>query len=142
MKYLKDKAKAEDATSELFVRLPQLLLKNDISNFKAWLHTVSRNHCLMILRKENKQDVYEDKSHGDTSREDDSDLGFNTDLLLNGLSDCMCKLKPEQQLCVHLFYIENNSYQEVVEETGFELKKVKSYIQNGKRNLKICLDNK
>ncbi len=143
LKYLKDTTKAEDATSELFVKLPQLLNKSEINNFKARLHTVSRNHCFMMLRKINKEDVYEEQLHGESLIEEDStELELNREILLNGLSDCMCKLKPEQQTCIRLFYIENKSYQEVVDETNFELKKVKSYLQNGKRNLKICLENK
>ena len=52
------------------------------------------------------------------------------------------ELNPEQKQCLILFYLEKKSYQEISENTGFSLMQVKSYIQNGKRNLKILLDKK
>jgi RNA polymerase sigma-70 factor (ECF subfamily) len=53
---------------------------------------------------------------------------------------CLDDLNMEQKLCVTLFYLEKQSYQEIAEKTGYTMMQVKSYIQNGKRNLKIMLD--
>ena len=44
--------------------------------------------------------------------------------------------------CVESFYLEKKTYQEISNIFSLELKKVKSYIQNGKRNLKTCIENK
>ena len=48
-------------------------------------------------------------------------------------------LNPEQKQTVELFYLQEKSYKEIVDQTGFSMNDVKSYIQNGKRNLKIML---
>jgi len=57
------------------------------------------------------------------------------------LKEAMTSLNREQGLCVTLFYLEEKSYKEVVEITGFSSNQVKSYIQNGKRNLKLYLES-
>ena len=67
---------------------------------------------------------------------DDRDLEDD----LGRLEKCIEELQDEQKQCVELFYIRKKPYQTIVESTGFEMKKVKSYIQNGKRNLKICME--
>ena len=56
------------------------------------------------------------------------------------LEKCIEQLKNGQKDCVQLFYIKEMCYKEIVNNTGIELNKVKSYIQNGKRNLKICME--
>ncbi|HEY0653572.1 MAG TPA: sigma factor-like helix-turn-helix DNA-binding protein, partial [Chryseosolibacter sp.] len=59
---------------------------------------------------------------------------------LRKLEGCIETLPEEQRQCVKLFYLQKKCYKEITELTGFELNKVKSYIQNGKRNLKICME--
>lgn len=143
LKYLKSPEKAQDATSDIFVKLPELIRKSDIQNFKPWFHTVVRNHCLMMLRKKNHEDLYEDAQFAESIIDEGAEeLLLTKEKLLNGLSVCLDTLKAEQKTCVELFYIESLSYQDIVDQTGIELKKVKSHIQNGKRNLKICLEKK
>ena len=39
-----------------------------------------------------------------------------------------------------LFYLEKKTYTEIMQETGFNFMQVKSYIQNGKRNLKLKIN--
>jgi RNA polymerase sigma-70 factor (ECF subfamily) len=41
-----------------------------------------------------------------------------------------------------LFYLEQKCYKDIADLTGYDLNKVKSAIQNGKRNLKICMERK
>ncbi len=148
MKYLKNEEQSKDLTMSVFEKLFSELIKRKIENFKPWLYQVTKNECLMLLRKEKsigaKEEVYlKDEVKGFVEFEDDSHLfegHINKERLLNQLEECINKLKEEQRQCVELFYLNEKCYQEVAEVTTFELKKVKSYIQNGKRNLKICLD--
>jgi RNA polymerase sigma-70 factor (ECF subfamily) len=58
------------------------------------------------------------------------------------LEECLEKLPADQQQSIQLFFVEKKCYNEIAEITGYEWNKVRSYIQNGKRNLKICLDGK
>ena len=144
LKYLKDQALAEDMVMHVFEFIIEKARKHNITNFKGWLYMVTKNACLMQLRK--KKNVVE----LDHVREGKF-VEFDTITHLNGepnkeekfkwLEHCMNKLKREQQQCVKLFYYEQKSYAEIAEQTQYDIKKVKSYIQNGKRNLKICVDS-
>jgi len=148
MKYLKDEEKSKDAVMQIFEELYDKLLRFEISSFKSWLYSVAKNHCLMQLRKEksevkNKLEIYhrvqqEIMESGDIIHLDKTDDNSTIKKLQTGI----LSLKAEQRECVELLYLQNKSYNEVAEITGYDLKKVKSYIQNGKRNLRIYLEKK
>jgi RNA polymerase sigma-70 factor (ECF subfamily) len=142
IKYLKNEDESQDAVMQIFEKLFNDLLIHDIDNFKAWLHTVTRNHCLMKLRKSQKRaekqkefqidsvNFMENENlfhHTEKSQEE-----INEELVKEAIND----LNSEQKKCIELFYLESKSYQEISEITGYSVKNVKSYIQNGKRNLK------
>jgi len=145
LKYLKDKDESEDAVMQIFEKLFIDLKNHKIDNFKAWLHTVTRNHCLMKLRKNQsvlkKTQEYKIDSENNMESEDYLHLNEKTDdeIKFKNVREAIDGLNNEQQKCIQLFYIESKSYHEVAEITGYTLKNVKSYIQNGKRNLKNSL---
>lgn len=148
LKYLKDEEASKDAVMQIFEKLVVSLRKTEVKEFKGWLYTVVKNHCLMQLRARQKHKPLSlDHPHenGDATLnglallEEDGRAELSADywpLIEKGLPT----LPMEQQQCIRLFYLEQKSYQEVAEMTGYELKKVKSYLQNGKRNLKIYVE--
>jgi RNA polymerase sigma factor (sigma-70 family) len=145
LKYLKNTDNSKDAVMLIFEKLLVDLKKNEINNFKAWLHIVSKNHCLMKLRKESKLKNREQDIEAIEHSLTEVDSGEEPEVKeaqLTHLEEAIKLLKPEQQSCVELFYIKEKCYQEVADITGFTLKQVKSYIQNGKRNLKLILTTK
>lgn len=141
LKYLKNEDEAKDAVLQIFENLLEDLKKHDIANFKSWLHSVARNHCLMFLRKQ--QTIQKRVNEYEATYEHEE--SFNTpfmvhdkeekELMLTKLEEAITLLKEEQRICIELFFLKEKCYNEVAEITGYELKKVKSYIQNGKRNL-------
>lgn len=136
-RYFNDREKSEDAVMEIFESLIVKLRQHEVSNFKAWLYTFVRNYCLMELRKSNRMVLVE------LEREIlDENQGFDqlTEDRLALMESCLDTLSEEQRTCIRLFYLEQQCYQDIVKMTGYELGKVKSYIQNGKRNLKICME--
>ncbi len=144
MKYLKDEEQSKDAVMQIFEKLFDDLLVHEIDNFKAWLHTVTRNHCLGILRKKQSKQKHESRIKENTVfMENQSEKHHinksESEKNIENLEQALQKLKPEQKKCIELFYLQEKSYKEIIEITGFSDKKVKSYIQNGKRNLKIIL---
>ena len=147
LKYLQNREDAKDAVSEIFEKLVVEVPKHDIVQFKSWLYVLVKNFCLMRLRSvksaEKKDNRVEWNERFVESYQDlhpiDEEL---TEKLKKDLEDCISKLKEEQKQCIQLFYFENKSYREISSTLDLEEKKVKSFIQNGKRNLKICLDNK
>jgi RNA polymerase sigma-70 factor (ECF subfamily) len=148
LKYFKDREDSKDAVMQIFEELAEKVRKHQIRNFKSWLHVLARNHCLMKLRAEKIQRGQLEKYAID--REDFMESGFAMHLESEGsveqdveaLKKCIEQLKNEQRECVKLFYLEERCYKEVSEITGLELNKIKSYLQNGRRNLKICLERK
>ena len=139
MKYLKNKANAEDLTMQVFEHLPKKLSSHNIQRFKSWLYMVTKNECLMLLRKK-RHLTTEIMKELESSNE--LHLKEEKEVQLNLLEQAITKLKDEQRHCIELFYLEQKSYQEIVFELKMDLKKVKSAIQNGKRNLKINLETK
>jgi RNA polymerase sigma-70 factor (ECF subfamily) len=141
LKYLKDQAKSEDAVMQIFELLIEKLRVHRVDNFKSWLYSVSRNHCLMQLRASGKDIVVMDDSFMESAQIPHQDIDKEIqEEKLQLLEKCIGELNPEQQQSVRLFYLEEKCYKDIAEMTGFDIKKVKSYIQNGRRNLKICME--
>jgi RNA polymerase sigma factor (sigma-70 family) len=143
--YLQDKDEAKDAVMNIFEKLMVELQVNDIKNFKAWLSFVVRNHCISAIRKKNSifknTKSYYDYEYNETSYETEEKIeSINDDVLLEYMQECLPKLKENQYKCIELFYLKDLSYQQVSELTGYDINEVKSYIQNGKRKLKLLIE--
>ncbi|MCU0429860.1 MAG: sigma-70 family RNA polymerase sigma factor [Cytophagaceae bacterium] len=150
-KYLKDPEASKDMTMQIFEKLTYKLPQFEVSNFSSWLHTMVRNECLMELRRRAQRSDSERLEVGDENSEfrtmefSIAEHPTENDSLegdLSKLEECIQTLASEQRVCVELFFLREKCYKEITEEVGFDLKKVKSYIQNGKRNLKICMERK
>lgn len=145
IKYLKNKDEAKDATLEIFSKLLVDLKKHEINSFKSWLYVYSKNFCLMRLRKRQsllkKELELQDNYHLVVDYENEKHLEEKEKQIVM-LEEAIKHLNKEQRSCVELFYIQNKSYQEIEKLTGYNNKEVKSHIQNGKRNLKLKLENK
>ena len=141
LKYLKDREEARDAVMQLFEKLVESLKDHEVAHFKSWLYVTARNHCLMALRSR-KGKKFEDISERHMESDETLHLEDGTEMETNliTLEKCIEQLVNEQKLCVQLFYLQQKCYQDITVSTGFDLNKVKSYIQNGKRNLKICME--
>jgi RNA polymerase sigma-70 factor (ECF subfamily) len=147
LKYLKNRDDAMDAVMQIFEKLITDLPRHKIENFKPWLHVVTRNFCLMQLRGSTTKtgdvdDIPQEKFmeyHLSLHPVDDDE---RSEELEKALLDCIEKLKEEQKRCINLFYYKGKCYSEIAYDLGTDEKKVKSFLQNGKRNLKLCLEGK
>lgn len=139
--YFKDEEQSKDAVMQIFEELVTKLRIHQVQNFKSWLHVLTRNHCLMALRKSSKNPTI---ALDDNFMENDElvhlDIDNTKETQLTIMEKCMETLSEEQRKSVDLFYLQEKCYKEVAEITGYDMLKVKSYIQNGKRNLKICIE--
>ncbi len=144
MKYLKNEEEAKDSVQQIFLKVIQELQKYKVEYFKSWLYMVAKNHCLMKLRDKQGKMTAEinDRLAIRPEEETDRQALLQNDYTLSLMEDSLKELNPEQQQCVTLFYLEKKSYQVVSDETGFSMLQVKSYIQNGKRNLKLLIEKK
>ena len=146
LKYFKDRDEAQDAVMNIFEKLVADLPKHEVQNFKSWLYVLTKNHCLMEIRSKKSSDR---RLEGLKIEQEFMESEYNMhpidreeEFLSDALKDCIEKLKSEQKQCIELFYYKKLCYQEVAEKLNMDEKKVKSYLQNGKRNLKICLEGK
>jgi RNA polymerase sigma-70 factor (ECF subfamily) len=140
LKYLKDAEASKDAVMNIYQELLTKLPVHQVTNFKSWLYVVTKNHCLLLLRKEKKMVTVEfQPEYMQTEEFSHLDHILEKEQELQKLGKCMEGLNEEQHRIIQLFYLENKCYNEITALTGLEWKKVRSLIQNGRRNLKICM---
>jgi len=149
LKYLKVREESQDAVMQIFEKLIIEIPKHNIENFRSWLHVVTKNYCLMQLRSDKSQSerINEWINEHDVFMETVTDLhpldeDNDSKVMDRALEDCIEKLKEEQKKCIRQFYFDNRCYNEISADLKMDVKKVKSYLQNGKRNLKLCLEEK
>ena len=141
MKYLKNEEAAKDAVQQIFLKVIHELQRYPVQYFKSWLYMIARNHCLMQLRRRNEKNVAEFKEN---IADDEFPLQEEIEKakMISLLETSLTELNTDQKTCITLFFLEKKSYQQISEQTGFSLMQVKSYIQNGKRNLKLLVEKK
>ena len=146
LKYLGDPDDAKDAAMQIFEKLITELPGQEIRRFKSWLYVLTKNHCLMDLRAkksiDKRLDGYKTEVEFMESDQEMHPLDREDQSIEQALRDCVDKLKDQQKQCVELFYYKKMCYREISDSLGMAEKKVKSFLQNGKRNLKICLESK
>ena len=146
LKYLNNREDAKDVVMQIFEKLIADLPGHEVRNFKSWLYVLSKNHCLMQIRAKKTTDGrlegYKIEQEFMESELDMHPIDKEEHSLEEALKECINQLKAEQKQCVELFYYQKQCYQEIAEQLKMNEKKVKSYLQNGKRNLKICLEKK
>ena len=141
LKYLKETEQAQDAVMQIFEELVVKLKKHEVENFRGWLHQVAKNHCLMQLRTPKNLKTVELPS---LLMQNEEDVHLNgvmeKEENFQKLEKCIASLSDEQKMMIKLFYLEGKCYNEIVEATGHEWNHVRSLIQNGRRNLKLCME--
>jgi len=141
LNYLKTKEEAQDTVMELFADVQEKLLQYEVKTFRTWIYSVAKNHCLKILR--NNKEVVSVEINPSFMELTDFPALFNESNKEENfrlLQHCLDQLPEPQQKSVRLFFMDDQSYADIAAATGYQLKSVKSYIQNGKRNLKICME--
>ena len=95
----------------------------------------------MKLRDKNKQTVVlnEQSTIAESEHIDFKEL-WEKDRQLENMKKALAELQEPQRVCVTLFYLQKQSYQQITASTGYSMLQVKSHIQNGKRNLKNHLE--
>ena len=146
LKYLGKREDASDAVMQIFEKLVTDLPGQEIRNFKSWLYVLTKNFCLMQIRSQKSADGrmegYKVEQEFMESESEMHPIDKQDQSVEEALKHCIEQLKSEQKQCIELFFYEKLCYQEIAEKLDLTEKKVKSYLQNGKRNLKICLEGK
>lgn len=142
LKYFKETETSRDAVMAIFEELVVKLRKHEVDNFKGWLHTLAKNYCLMQLRTprnlKTKELNTDSMQSGEMLHLDDGIM--EKEATFNRLQHCLDTLSAEQKQTVELFYLQDKCYNEIADITGYDWNKVRSFIQNGRRNLKLCME--
>jgi RNA polymerase sigma-70 factor (ECF subfamily) len=144
LKYLEEREAAKDEVMNIFEKLVTAVPEQEIDNFRAWLYVVTKNHCLMLLRSRKSEAAHREVMMNDPAffMENVTEmhpLEEDEGMDMKRLEECIERLREEQRMCIQLFYYDGYGYREISVRLGMEEKKVKSYIQNGKRNLRLCM---
>lgn len=138
--YLQNNVETEDAVMEVFEIILRDLQHHEVNNFKTWVYSVTKHHCLKKLRKGGMETIdVEQALRNMAADETQKTETLRLEEHLEKLEKAVNELSQEQKQCIELFYLKQKSYKEVSTETGYSVNEVKSYIQNGKRNLKGLL---
>ena len=145
LKYLEEREAAKDEVMNIFEKLVTTVPDEEILNFRTWLYVVTKNHCLMLLRSRKSESARMETMLSDPTffMEKEAQvhpMENDEEIDMKRLEECISRLKDEQRICIQLFYYEGCGYRQIAERLGMAESKVKSYIQNGKRNLKICME--
>jgi RNA polymerase sigma-70 factor (ECF subfamily) len=147
LKYFKNRDDSKDAVMQIFEKLVSELRQHEVKQFKSWLYVLTKNYCLMQLRSQKTADRRINNYKIDSVKSVESIMELHpidkedADKDIS-LKECLEKLNDEQKICIRLFYFENKCYREIAESLKMDEKNVKSHLQNGKRNLKICLEKR
>ena len=140
MKYLKNSEEARDAVQQIFLKAITELHKYEVSYFGSWVYMIAKNHCLMSLRNRRREVTVDRLAEQAIPAENPDPL--KDEQILRELEEALQHLNQEQKTCIRLFYLQRKSYQMIASETGYNILQVKSYIQNGKRNLRLLLEKR
>jgi RNA polymerase sigma factor (sigma-70 family) len=142
LKYLKDPEDAKDSVINIFEELVVKLKKYKVDNFKGWLHQLAKNYCLMKIRSDKKYPVNIDADIVHLAENNHLDNVMEKEQHLTTMEYCIEQLPGDQKMAIQLFYIEEKCYKEIADATSTDINKIRSFIQNGRRNLKICMEKR
>ncbi len=143
-KYLQDRDASQDAVMHIFEQLIEKLKIHDVENFKSWLYVFARNYCLMEIRKskgKTKVDIDQYVVESEAALNVTDDVRWE-EADFEKMEFCLSRLPEPQSACIRLFYLEQLCYKDIRDKLNIDLNQVKSSIQNGKRNLKICMEKR
>ena len=141
LKYLRNPDDAGDAVMDIFEELTVKVGRYEVERFRPWLYTLAKNHCLQRLRRKRLEIPADDAGRimeyaplvhlldgeGDEAR-------------FAALERCLERLPEKQRECIDRFFYGGKSYADISAETCWPVKSIKSFLQNGKRNLKLCME--
>jgi len=134
---LHDRTAAEDAAQETFVRVWKALPRFDgRAALGTWIHAITRNTCLMELRRRRPTVSFDDPD-SDAAHEAAASIatGPAADPERDNLLKLVDALPRNQQQAVRLFYLEERSYEVVAEQLGMPLGTVKNLLHRARKRL-------
>ena len=145
LRYTPDVREAEDFTMEIYQKVSDKALTHQIKAFKSWVYVVSKHHCLEQIRKVTGRRIESFDPDFMQLRAELHPMDDMTDKLAledkyDRMEYCLKQLNELQKKSIDLFYYQNKSYSEIAKIIEDEVSQVRSYLQNGRRNIKKCVE--
>jgi RNA polymerase sigma factor (sigma-70 family) len=152
LKFLQDREDSRDMAMTIFEKILKDPPTEEIIVFKSWLHRYVQNECFYFIRTRTNRGAsfrkFEEMETREVSVGTDNDGSVRLEEIEEAeentavpmkLSSAIRQLPKAQKECIRLFYLKEKSYKEIVKQTGYTEAQVKSFLQNGKRRLKILM---
>lgn len=142
-----DSSRTHDIVSEVLTAITSHKNPDQIKSVTNYLFRTTKNKCLNLLEKEAKRrssiEQFKIENNSSNFMEfNNLEPLYSREHKYQKLEEAIKTLSEDQQLCINLFYLENQSYKQIVNNTSLSSKAVKSAIQNGKRRLLKLLSSK
>jgi RNA polymerase sigma factor (sigma-70 family) len=132
VRMLKSAEEAEEAVQDAFVRAYQSLPAFEgRSSFSTWFYRIVFNVCSTALRKKRPVDLRSLEARTDDGFPEPEDQGAGPDTVVESeelkdiISEAIDALPPNYAGIVSLFFLQERSYEEIVDITGLPLGTVK-----------------
>ncbi len=136
LRFVKDGESAEDVVQDVMYKLWQKREEADeIENLEAWLMVLTRNRSLDLLRKVKDNHVSMDEAYTVSDKAPVADKILETADLMTLLTSCLNQLPEKQRSIFHLREIEQMSYEEIAQTTGFNLDDVKVSLFRARKHI-------
>src|SRR5690349_7649518 len=130
--FVRTPADAEDLAQEAFVRLWRALPTYDgRASFSTWLYVIARNACLSELRRRGSRPTAAIEDAGEPAAPGvgpSADARMDCEALVDTLPE------PQRQV-VRLFYLEEQSYEQVAVMLGMPINTVRSHLHRARKRL-------
>lgn len=145
LRYTPDVREAEDMTMEVYEKITSKALTHNVKQFKSWVYIVAKNHCLEKIRKMTgrRTESFDPTFMQLAAEFHPIDEVVTTELKesqFKRMEDCMNRLNDQQRKSIELFYYKNKTYSQIAAIIEDEVSQVRSYLQNGRRNIKKCVE--
>jgi RNA polymerase sigma factor (sigma-70 family) len=141
LRILNNSEDARDLTSEAFIKAFENIQNFDLKrSFFPWLYQLTTNLCIDHIRRKKLIQFNQIEDQVISENPEDVIVNLERKELGNHIKQAIRKLKRPQKRCFCLFYIQQKSYKEIAELTGYSFNEVRSYIQNGRRKFKSIME--
>jgi len=141
LRLLRDKAEAEDALQEVYVKVWQRSDRYALSAASAmsWLIAIARNHAIDRLRarKTNTDSIDDAMEIADTKLSPEGATAFALERAK--IDHCIDRLDDERSAAVRGAYLEGYSYQELAEQFSVPINTMRTWLRRSLMKLKECL---
>ena len=141
LRILRQRAEAEDALQEVFVKIWQRAdrFRPEEGRAQTWMTAIARNHAIDMLRARKPQASVIDEAYDLASDEVDPETAAVNRSEGDRIDRCMKTLESDKADAVKRAYVEGLSYQDLAEMYNIPLNTMRTWLRRSLLKLRECL---